>query len=337
MAAQQPPLIFVDDDLPGISRRHAGSGWTYCDPHGKAIRDPAEKRRLDAIALPPAYGDAWFCPAPNGHILATGVDAKGRKQYRYHPQFRRTREGEKFDGCLAFGKLLPLVRRRVESDLAARGMGRDKAIASVVRLLDLGALRIGNESYARTNRSFGATTLRNRHATVSGGKVLLKYRGKHGKLQQVTLGDKRLAACVRRMQDLPGQHLFEWLDEDGTVHEVNSASVNAWLAETMGEPFTAKNFRTWHASVLGFRLLAEAGGPLTLKAVLGDVAAHLGNTPAVTRKAYVHPAVIALVGEQAEWRESLRLPRAIRWLDRHERGLLAHLEQAPAALELIAA
>ncbi|MEO5705633.1 MAG: DNA topoisomerase IB [Alteraurantiacibacter sp.] len=337
MAAQQPPLIFVDDEFPGITRRRSGKGWAYHDPHGTLIRDPVEKRRLDAVALPPAYVDAWFCPAPNGHILATGMDAKGRKQYRYHPQFRATREGEKFDGCLAFGKLLPLVRRRVERDLTLPGIGKDRAIASVVRLLDLGALRIGNEGYARDNKSFGATTLRNRHARVSGGKVLLKYRGKSGKMQEVTLTDKRLAACVRQMHDLPGQHLFQWQEADGTLHEVSSACVNQWLAETMGEPYTAKNFRTWHASALAFRLLAEAREVMPLKAVLDEVAAHLGNTPAVTRRSYIHPAVIALVGEQAEWRARLQLPRATRWLDKYERGLLAHLEQAPAALDLLAA
>ncbi|MXO71360.1 DNA topoisomerase IB [Alteraurantiacibacter buctensis] len=337
MAKHSKALIFVDDDLPGITRRKSGHGWAYCDAKGERITDRAEIDRLNAIALPPAYTDAWFCPAPNGHILATGVDARGRKQYRYHPDFRVARESEKFDGCLSFGKLLPLVRRRVESDLTTRGMGRDKAIASVVRLLDLGALRIGNESYARANRSFGATTLRNRHAAVSGSKVLLKYRGKHGKLHEVTFTDKRLAATVRKMQDLPGQHLFQWLDDDAQCHEVNSTCVNQWLAETMGEPFTAKNFRTWHASVMGFRLLAGADGKVPLKSLLEDVAAHLGNTPAVTRKAYVHPAVIALVGEQEEWRESLQLPRATRWLDRYERGLLAHLEEAPAARELLVA
>jgi DNA topoisomerase-1 len=327
----------VDDELPGITRRRAGKGWAYYDPHGKLIRDAKERRRLDSIALPPAYGDAWFCPAANGHILATGLDAKGRKQYRYHPQFRATREGEKFDGCLAFGKLLPLVRRRVERDLALPGVGKDKAIASVVRLLDLGALRIGNKGYARDNRSFGATTLQGRHAQVSGGKVLLKYRGKSGKMQEVSLTDKRLAACVRRMQDLPGQHLFQWQDAEGALHEVSSACVNRWLADTMGEPYTAKNFRTWHASALAFRLLAETREVVPLKAMLDEVAAHLGNTPAVTRKSYIHPAVIALVTEQEHWRENLQLPRATRWLDRHERGLLAHLEHAPAALELIAA
>lgn len=337
MAKSSSALVFVDDDLPGITRRKSGHGWAYFDAKGERITNRDEIDRLNAIALPPAYVEAWFCPAPNGHILATGVDARGRKQYRYHPQFRAAREGEKFDGCLAFGKLLPLVRRRVESDLAARGMGKDKAIASVVRLLDLGALRIGNESYARANKSFGATTLRNRHAAVSGQKVLLKYRGKHGKVHQVTFTDRRLATTVRRMQDLPGQHLFQWLDDDGTPHEVNSTCVNQWLTETMGEPFTAKNFRTWHASVMGFRLLAEAEEKLSLKAMLDEVAAHLGNTPAVTRRSYVHPAVIALVVEQETWRDGLSLPRATRWLDRHERGLLEHLEQSPAALDLLAA
>lgn len=337
MANRADALIYVDDDLPGITRRRAGKGWAYFDAQGRLIRDPAEKKRLDRVALPPAYTDAWFCPAPNGHILATGIDARGRKQYRYHPQFRAMREGEKFDGCLAFGKLLPLVRRRVEADLAAPGIGRDKAIASVVRLLDLGALRIGNKGYARDNKSFGATTLRNKHAVVSRGQVHLRYRGKHGIVHDVTLGDRRLAACVRRMQDLPGQHLFQWLDGEGSAHDITSACVNVWLADTMGEPFTAKNFRTWHASALAFRLLADAAGRLPLKAVLEEVASHLGNTPAVTRKAYIHPAVIGLVDGQEEWRAGLQLPRATRWLDRHERGLLALLEDSPAALDLLAA
>lgn len=330
-------LIYVDDDLPGISRKRAGRGWAYYDPKGKLIRDADERARLNAIALPPAYREAWFCPAPNGHILATGVDARGRKQYRYHPEFRAARESEKFDGCLPFGGLLPLVRKRVESDLSARTLTRERAIASVVRLLDLGAVRIGNEGYARDNRSYGATTLRQRHAEVTGKTLRLRYKAKGGKLREVALTDGSLARVVRRMQDLPGQNVFKYVDDAGDLHTVGSHDVNEYLCDTMGERFTAKNFRTWHASVLAFQLLAEAEETLTIKAVLDVVAGRLGNTPAVTRRSYVHPAVIDLVGRQAAWRETLRLPRATRWLTREERGLIALLEDAPCAHELLAA
>jgi DNA topoisomerase-1 len=333
MTSRAPQLIYVDDDLPGITRRRVGKGWAYYDPEGALIRDSTERTRLNAIALPPAYVDAWFCPAGNGHILATGVDAKGRKQYRYHPDFRAARESEKFTGCLAFGKLLPLVRKRVEADLATRGLTRERAIASVVRLLDLGALRVGNKGYAKANNSFGATTLRNRHAKVTGSTLKLRFRAKSGVLREVTLSDRALSRCVRAMQDLPGQHLFQWLDDDGTPHEVSSACVNDYLCETMGEHFTAKNFRTWHASVLGFALLAKAREKLTLKTVLADVASHLGNTPAVTRRSYIHPSVLALVDGQDEWRPSLRLPRATAWLSREERGLIALLEGGPGVDE----
>ncbi|USA40114.1 DNA topoisomerase IB [Pelagerythrobacter marinus] len=330
-------LIYVDDDLPGISRRRAGRGWAYYDPQGKLIRDPEERRRLNAIALPPAYRDAWFCPAPNGHILATGIDARGRKQYRYHPEFRAARESEKFDGCLAFGGLLPLVRKRVESDLSGRRLTRERAIASVVRLLDLGAVRIGNEGYARDNRSYGATTLRQRHAEVTGRTLRLRYKAKGGKLREVALTDGSLARVVRRMQDLPGQNVFKYVDDEGDLHTVCSHDVNEYLCDTMGERFTAKNFRTWHASVLAFQILAGAEETLTIKAVLDVVARRLGNTPAVTRRSYVHPAVIDLVERQETWREALRLPRETRWLTREERGLIALLEAAPCAQELLAA
>jgi len=337
MATIPHKLIYVDDDLPGITRRRVGKGWAYYDPEGKLIRDAAERTRLSAIALPPAYVDAWFCPAGNGHILATGMDAKGRKQYRYHPDFRAARESEKFGGCLAFGKLLPLVRKRVEADLAARSLSRERAIASVVRLLDLGALRVGNKGYAKANKSFGATTLRNHHASVSGATLKLRFRAKSGVLREVSLSDRALSRCVKAMQDLPGQHLFQWLDDDGTPHEVSSACVNDYLCETMGEHFTAKNFRTWHASVLGFALLANAKDTLPLKAVLADVASHLGNTPAVTRSSYIHPDVLALVERQEEWRGGLRLPRASAWLSREERGLIALLEGETAGVAAKAA
>ena len=330
-------LIYVDDDLPGITRRGAGKGWAYYDAEGRLITDPQEKQRLNAIALPPAYSDAWFCPAPNGHILATGVDAKGRKQYRYHPDFRAAREGEKFDSCVTFGSLLPLVRKRVEDDLRGRKLTRERAVASVVRLLDLGAVRVGNEGYAQRNRSFGATTLRKRHAELTGRTLRLRYKGKGGKLREVTLSDGSLTRLVRKMQDLPGQNLFKYVDQDGDVQAVGSSDVNEYLVETMGERFTAKNFRTWHGSVMAFQCLLEGEGKLPIKALLDCVADRLGNTPAVTRKSYIHPAVIDLVERQEEWRADIRLPRATKWLRPEERGLIELLQNSPAAAELLAA
>lgn len=330
-------LIYVDDDLPGITRKGAGRGWAYYDPEGKLITDAAEKRRLNAIALPPAYIDAWFCPAPNGHILATGIDAKGRKQYRYHPEFRAAREGEKFDSCVTFGSLLPLVRKRVEADLRGRKLTRERAVASVVRLLDLGAVRVGNEGYAKANKSYGATTLRKRHAELTGKTLRLRYKGKGGKLREVTLSDGSLARMVRKMQDLPGQNLFKYTDEDGELHAVGSADVNEYLRETMGQDFTAKNFRTWHASVKALTCLMEGEGRMPMKALLECVADHLGNTPAVTRKSYIHPALFELLDDQERWRSDLRLPRATRWLTREERGLIELLQESPTARELLAA
>ena len=337
LAFAMTKLIYVDDGLPGISRKKAGTGWAYYDPDGTLIADRAEKTRLNAIALPPAYVDAWFCPASNGHILATGIDAKGRKQYRYHPDFRAAREGEKFDSCVAFGSLLPLVRKRVEEDLGGRKLTRERAVASVVRLLDLGAIRVGNEGYAKANKSFGATTLRQRHAELTGKTLKLRYRGKAGKLREVTLSDGSLARMVRKMQDLPGQNLFKYVDSEGELQTVGSSDVNDYLRETMGEGFTAKNFRTWHASVKALACLYEGEGELPMKALLECVSAHLGNTPAVTRKSYIHPAVFGLLDDQEAWRDALRLPRATRWLTREERALIELLKDSPAAAKLLAA
>ncbi len=336
MAAKSPTLQFVDDSGPGITRRKAGRGWAYFDPAGKRITDRDEIDRLNAVALPPAYTDAWYCPDDCGHLLATGVDARGRKQYRYDPDFRARQEAEKFDDCARFGRLLPKVRKQVAKDLARRTLCREQVVASVVRLLDLGAIRVGNESYAKANRSFGATTLRRRHATVAGGKVQLRFKGKSGHMRETTIGDARLASLVRKMQDLPGQHLFQYVNGDGEAHPVGSHDVNEYLAQAMGEHFTAKSFRTWHASVLALRLLAEAERPLTLKDLTAEVGAHLGNAPAMARKSYIHPAVIALVARQQKWRARLKLPRETKWLDRYERLLLRLLEKSPKAKTLLA-
>jgi len=337
MATHPPKLVHVDDGQPGITRKKSGRGWAYFDVDGKRITRRAEIDRLNAIALPPAYTDAWFCPDPNGHILATGFDDKGRKQYRYHPDYRAYQEAGKFDQCLAFGELLPKVRKRVEQDLAEISLSRERAIASVVRLLDEGVVRVGNESYAKENNSFGATTLRMRHVSLSGQTVRLRFKAKSGKMAEVAVTDRRLAHFVRKMEDLPGQHLFQYVGEDGEVHPVGSAEVNDYLCETMGEHFTAKNFRTWHASAIAFGLLAHATRPLTIKALMEEVSAKLGNTPAIARKSYVHPAVVALVDRQIKWRKGLKLPRRTKWLSGEERGLLDLLEKSPGAEEFLAA
>jgi DNA topoisomerase-1 len=334
------PLHFTDDRQPGITRKPLKRGehlaFAYHAPDGARITDRDEIDRLNAIALPPAYQQAWYSPDPAGHILATGIDARGRKQYRYHPQFRLTRESEKFDSTARFGTLLPRVRQQVERDLAGRSLCRDRAIASVVRLLDTGTIRIGNEAYAKANASFGATTLRMKHADLSTRALKLRFKAKSGKLREMRLTDRSLLRFVRAMQDLPGQHLFQYLDGDGSPCPVTSTDVNTWLKEAMGEDFTAKHFRTWHASALAFELLATAKDKVPLKQLLADVSDRLGNTPTVARKSYIHPAVLALVDRQEDWRPTLRLPRATRWLSRAERGLIALLEEGPSAGELLA-
>ena len=324
-------LVHVDENLPGITRRRAGKGWCYFDADGQLIRDPAERARLNGIALPPAYRNAWFCPVANGHILATGYDDAGRKQYRYHPEFRAARDSAKYDACAAFGKRLPRIRQRVEAGLAqpqAR-VTRERALAAVVRLLDLSAIRIGNEQYARANDSYGATTLRADHADIGARRIMLAFTAKGGKERQISLSDARLARAVQRMADLGGDddRLFRYVGDDGAVHAVTSADVNAYLRETMGQDFSAKHFRTFHASALAFETLATSPGIVGLKQLLDHVADRLGNTPAIARSAYIHPAVIARIDGQEAWRASLRLPRQTRWLSRAERGLIAFLDE----------
>ncbi|RJY10096.1 DNA topoisomerase IB [Aurantiacibacter aquimixticola] len=337
MASAPHQLIYVDDTQPGITRKGAGKGWAYYMPDGSLIGDRTERERLNAIALPPAYSNAWFCLNCNGHILATGMDARGRKQYRYHPEFRVWRESEKFDRCAEFGRALPALREKVIKDMRSPKLGRDRAVAALVKLLDLGAIRVGNTQYAKHNKSYGATTLQHRHAEVTGRTLRLRFTGKGGKERDVKLSDASLARVVKRMQDLNGQELFAWVGDDGTPQDVNSGHVNEYLRTAMGETFSAKNFRTWHASVMALRLLGEAKEKLTIKAVLEQVADHLGNTPAVTRKSYVHPAVIELIGRQEEWRAGLKLPRALPHANEWERALLELLDMSPSAQELLEA
>jgi DNA topoisomerase-1 len=322
-------ITYVDDQQPGITRRKVRGGWGYWDSHGKRITDRDEIDRLNAVGMPPAYRDCWFCPDPNGHIQATGYDDKGRKQYRYHTGFREAQEAAKYDRCGSFGERLPRLRARVEADLKLRGLCKEKAVAAVVRLLDLGTIRVGNEQYAQTNKSFGATTLRKRHAVVKGQKLRLQFRAKSGKLRALVITDGSLIRFVRKCQDLPGQHLFRWIDDAGEARPVTSTDVNAYIREAMNEDFTAKHFRTWGASVLAFEALATARAPIGINAMLEPVTEALGNTPSIARKSYVHPLLIALAKDreaQAEFRGQLRLPRATRYLSRPERGLIALLD-----------
>ncbi len=328
-------ITYVDDHEPGITRRKVRHGWGYWNAEGKRITDRDEIERLNAIGLPPAYTDAWFCPDPDGHIQATAKDAKGRKQYRYHPKFREAQEAAKYDRCGAFGERLPRLRARVEADLKLRGLCREKAVAAVVRLLDLGTIRVGNEEYASANRSFGATTLRKRHARVTGQTLRLQFRAKSGKMRVLTITDGTLSRFVKRVQDLPGQHLFRWVDDAGEAHPVTSTDVNDYIREAMDDDFTAKHFRTWGASVIAFEALAEADSYLGIQALLDPVTEALGNTPAIARKSYVHPRLVELAKNrdaQAKFRAGLHLPRATRYLSRAERGLIAFLEneEAPA-------
>ena len=294
-------LVYVHDDQPGIRRQRCGKGFSYRDADGRCIRDKEPLQRIRALAIPPAYADVWICANPRGHLQATGRDARQRKQYRYHAQWRALRDHGKFDRVLAFGAALPALRRRVRRDLARPGLPREKVLALVVRLLDDTLIRIGNEGYARDNKSYGLTTLRSRHVRAERGRLRFAFRGKSGQEQEVELSDRRLARIVRRVQQLPGQRLFQYLDDDGQRQPIDSGEVNDYLHEACGEDFSAKDFRTWGgtvnaAGVLARTPLPETGGERAtrsaLAAAIKEVAAILGNTPAVCRASYIHPLIL---------------------------------------------
>jgi len=320
-------LIFADLDAPGISRRRIRGHWAYFGPNGDRIAERDEIERLNHIALPPAYSDAWLSPDPNTHILATGIDDRGRKQYRYHPAFVAGRDALKFERCADFGRALPHLRQRVAADLATRGLTEQRAVASVVRLLDSGRIRIGNECYAQANSSFGATTLLRRHARINGQRLMLRFRAKSGKLCTLNVTDRGLIRFVKRVQDLPGQHLFQYIGEDGAIWPINSSDVNQYIHETMAAEFSAKDFRTWAASVLAYEWLLTRTKGMKLADLLAFVADHLGNTPAIARKAYIHPALIAVASAPLLDQPALSLPRRTKWLSREERGLIVYLDQ----------
>jgi DNA topoisomerase-1 len=322
-------LSFVDDSiLPGITRQRRGRYWQYFAPDGSRITDREEIERLNGVGMPPAYERCWFCPKPEGHIQATGYDARGRKQYRYHPDFRAQREAAKYERLAAFGRALPKLRKRVEEDLKGKATARDTVLAAVVRLIDETRMRVGNEEYAKENKSFGATTLRNRHAKVERGKLRISYTGKHGIKRTVTLTDRNLVRIARKTQDLPGQNLFEYVTEDGDTCPVTSGDVNAYIKEAMGDEFTAKDFRTWGASTIAFEEMvrrARKHGRVKLKSVIEPVAEALGNTAAISRKSYVHPALIE-AAKDAGVLGACSLPRGSKYMSSAERGLGEFLE-----------
>jgi DNA topoisomerase-1 len=296
LAARTAGLRYVDPQDPGIRRVRRGRGFGYVDAKGARVTDKKTLERVASIVIPPAWQDVWISPHAIGHIQATGRDARGRMQYRYHPLWAQVRDATKYERTIAFARALPRLRRRVARDMRLRGLPRRKVVAAAVRLLDTALIRVGNEEYARENRSFGVTTLRGRHAKVSGATLQLTFRGKSGKEHSVELMDKRLARVIRACQDLPGQHLFQYVDDEGEIQRIDSEDVNDYLGEVMGEEFSAKDFRTWAGTVLTVRALLDTEesvpGKQALNAAVKEVAAQLGNTPTVCRKCYIHPEVI---------------------------------------------
>ena len=298
-AAKEAGLVYVNADMPGISRIRAGKGFSYRDAQGRRITDQEERRRLAALAVPPAYTDVWICPDPRGHVQATGRDARGRKQYRYHPDFRALRDSAKYDHMLEFAGLLPKIRAQVDQDMSRRGLPARKVLATVVFLLENTMIRVGNSDYARENRSHGLTTLRDRHVRFNGNEVRFRFNGKGGKEWDLGIRDRRVARIVRAAQDIPGQHLFQYLDKDGVRQKITSTDVNDYLREITGSEVTAKDFRTWTGTVLAALALSEYEGfdsetaaRSNIREAIESVASRLGNTPAICRKCYVHPQII---------------------------------------------
>ncbi len=335
-------LRYVADAKPGIRRIPAGKGFAYVGPDGRRIKDEATLARIRSLAIPPAYRDIWICPDPNGHIQAIGRDARGRKQYRYHPRWREVRDEHKYGRLIAFAKALPRIRKRTQRDMARPGLPRVKVLAAVVQLMEKTLIRVGNEEYARQNRSYGLTTLRNNHVKVNSDRLQFRFRGKSGKFHLIELNDPRLARLVRQCQELPGHELFEYVDEEGEPRAVDSADVNEYLRETAGEEFTAKDFRTWAGTMLAAQALRElkpsetqSEAKRSVLSAIERVAARLGNTRAVCRKCYVHPEIVNafLEGSLAEDLRR-RGSRALRSLPPEEAAVLALLERRLARGEV---
>jgi DNA topoisomerase I len=299
LSAKEAGLRYATDDKPGIQRKRAGTGFRYLDPESRPIHDRETLARIKSLVIPPAWEDVWICPLPLGHIQATGRDEKGRKQYRYHPRWRKVRDGTKYSRMMAFGRALPKIREQADRDMALPGLPRRKVLAAVVRLLEGSLIRVGNDEYAKSNHSFGLTTMRDKHVALEGATIQFAFRGKSGVHHEVDIHDRRLARIVARCQELPGQELFQYLDEDGKTQDVASADVNEYLREITGSEFTAKDFRTWAGTILAALALQEfetfdsqAQAKKNVVRAIERVAERLGNTPTVCRKCYVHPAVL---------------------------------------------
>jgi DNA topoisomerase I len=298
-AAESAGLRYVSDDKPGIRRKRAGKGFTYTRADGSRLSEPEVLKRIRVLAIPPAWTDVWICPFADGHIQATGRDAKGRKQYRYHARFREVRESTKYEHVVAFADALPSIRERVREHMALRGLPREKVLATVVHLLETTLIRVGNEDYAKQNNSYGLTTLKNRHVAVDGNEVRFRFTGKSGKQWSLRIRDRRVAKIIRACQELPGQELLQYLDETGNSENVTSTDVNEYLREITGKDVTAKDFRTWAGTVLAATALREfesfdtaAQAKRNLRAAIQRISARLGNTPTTCRKCYVHPHVL---------------------------------------------
>ena len=298
-AAKQAGLRYINDGKPGVSRHRAGRGFVFRDANGRKLGDPATLARIHKLAIPPAWKQVWICPSPNGHLQATGVDAKGRKQYRYHADWRVLRDETKYNRMVAFGRALPVIRKRVAADLKREGLPREKILATIIRLLETTLIRIGNREYARDNASFGLTTLRNRHVAVEGGTIHFEFRAKSGKMRVLDLKDRKLARIVKSCRDLPGYELFQFVDREGERHGIASDDVNAYLKEAAGDDFTAKDFRTWAGTVLAALALqafeafdSEAAAKHNVTRAIEQVAGKLGNTASICRKCYIHPEIL---------------------------------------------
>jgi DNA topoisomerase-1 len=342
-AARAAGLRYVHDDRPGIRREPADDGFRYIDAKGEPVEDEATLKRIKSLAIPPAWTDVWICPQTNGHLQATGRDARGRKQYRYHPKWRTVRDEVKYERMLRFGKALPRIRKEVDRALSLPGLPREKVLATIVYLLEATMMRIGNDEYARENKSYGLTTLRNRHVRIDGSEVEFRFRGKSGVYHDVKVHDRRLARIIQRTRDLPGQDLFQYLDDEGETHTIGSADVNEYLHTITGEDYTAKDFRTWSGTVLAAMALQEfekvdsdAQAKKNVVRAIESVSEKLGNTPSVCRKCYVHPAVLDsyLDGTMLEGLRALaeeQLVEELQDLQPEEAAVLAMLEKRLAA------
>ncbi|UGQ48669.1 DNA topoisomerase IB [Massilia endophytica] len=341
--ARAAGLRYVSDAKPGIARARNGDGFRYTDADGAPVRDEETLARIKSLAIPPAWTDVWICAQPNGHLQATGRDARGRKQYRYHPRWREVRDEVKYERMIAFGKALPQIRRKVDEDLRLPGLPREKVLATIVYLLQVTMMRVGNEEYARENKSFGLTTLRNRHVKVDGSDVEFRFRGKSGVYHSVKVHDRRLARIIQRSREIPGQELFQYIDDEGGQHSVDSSDVNDYLRTISGEDYTAKDFRTWAGTVLAAMALqefekfdSEAQAKKNVVRAIEAVAKKLGNTPSVCRKCYVHPAVLDAYLDGAELaglrqRAEEELIEELHELHPEEAAVLALLQQRLAA------